>query len=585
MKKILLTWYGITDLRASLGIEYSDGPVLSALKAGDYTDVLILGYTNKEKNNLEMNVFENDLENAKNNFTKNKQNEVWNFINSYSNTDIAHNNFINLIKYELKNNNKNTDVSFHSVELSHLNDTEGIYDIAVQALDIVASWDVDKEVFFYLSPGTPVMAFVWAFAALRQPNIKKNLLASPIANKEPEIVSLPQEWLDWHSKQISQQGTHIEEYDIVFHLFGEQRMPSLLGILQFQTKKHVFVNSQQYPAKIMKQFLGDSNFDELKVNPFDPSDVKEKILKYLENESSDKSIGFNLTGGTKLMYAGALSACKKINATPFYFDIIHDKVIFLDDFRTQDIKPITSVETFITLNSNDLSISKKGLWNQIQNINQEKRKELTIFLWRYRSKISKLYRSIIPYVDDKKNFSIYKNNIQIEYTKDYDVTIEIENKIFTFSNWRDFPVYITGGWFEEYIYIQFEPLLQNKIIYDLRIGLEIAFKDKGIQKNAFGLSNLKNIVGDTYQELDIVFTDGKKLYIVECKAGNIKSDYIMKLQNITRYFGGLKGEGILAACFPPNSKVVKKKIADSSNISLISGKNLNYEIENIFVNS
>ena len=584
MKKILLTWYGITDLRASLGIEYSDGPILSALKAENYTDVLILGYTNKEKRNLEANTFENDLENAKNNFINNKQTEVWNFINSYSNTDIAHNSFINWIKYELKNNNKNTDVSFHSVELSHLNDTEGIYDIAVRALDIVATWNVDKEVFFYLSPGTPVMAFVWAFAALRHPNLKKNLLASPIANKKPEIVSLPQEWLDWHSKKISQQGKHIEKFDIVFHLFGEQRMPSLLGILQFQTNKHVFVNSQQYPAKIMKQFLGNSDFDELKVNPFDPSDAKEKILKYLENISSYKNIGFNLTGGTKLMYAGALSACKKLNATPFYFDIIHDKVIFLDDFKNQDIKPITSVETFIKLNSNDLSISKKGDWNQIQNINTEGRKALTMFLWKYRSKIAKLYRGMIPYVDNRQKFSIQKNNIYIEYTKDYDVTIKMENEVFSFSNWRDFPIYITGGWFEEYVYIQFEPLLKNQIIYDLRIGLEIAFKDKENQNNSSGLNKLKNLIGDTYQELDIVFTDGKKLYVVECKAGNIKSDHIMKLQNITRYFGGLKGEGILATCFPPNSQVVKKKIADSSNISLISGKNLNYEIENIFIN-
>ncbi|EDZ63474.1 hypothetical protein SMGD1_2036 [Sulfurimonas gotlandica GD1] len=582
MKKVLITWYGITDLRASLSIEYGDGPILSALKAESYTDVLILGYTNKEKGNIEQNIFENDLEKAQSNFISNKQTELWNFINTYSNTDLAHTNFINWVKRELKENKKNTEVSFHSVKLTHLNDTEGIYDIAVQALDIVASWNVEKEVFFYLSPGTPVMAFVWAFAALRQPNLKKNLLVSPIANKKPEIVSLPQEWLDWHSKQIVDSDKHIEEYDILFHLFGEQRMPSLLGVLQFPSQKHVFINSEQYPAKIMKQFIGNSSFDELKINPFDPSDVKEKILTYLQNTSSHQKIGFNLTGGTKLMYAGALAACKKINATPFYFDIIHDKLIFLNDFKNQDIKPITSVETFITLHSNDLSISKKGYWDQIQNINLEGREELTMFLWEHRSNIAKLYRDMIPYVDDRQKFSIQKNTIQIQYTKDYDVTIKIGNKVFTFSNWRDFPVYITGGWFEEYVYIQFKPLLENQIIYDLRIGLEIAFKDKGNQNNSFGLSKLKNIIGDTYQELDIIFTDGKKLYIVECKAGNIKSDHIMKLQNITRYFGGLKGEGILASCFPPNSQVVKKKIADSNNITLLTGRNFNMDMNSIF---
>jgi len=462
--------------------------------------------------------------------------------------------------------------------LSHLNDTEGIYNIAVEVLDIVASWNVEKEIFFYLSPGTPVMAFVWAFAALRHPNLDKKLLASPIMNKKPEVVSLPQEWLEWHSKSINESGEHIEEYDIVFHLFGEQRMPSLLGILQFQTKKHVFVNSKQYPANIMKPFLNDSEFAELSVEPFDPLETKDKVLQYLKNIPADAKIGFNLTGGTKLMYAGALSACKKINATPFYFDIIHDKLIFLDNFKTKEIKPITSVETFITLHSDNLFIAKQGYWNEISNINISDRELLTKTLWKARSKIAKLYRSIIPYVDDRRKFSIQKNNISIDFSSNYNVQIVIEGKEFTFTNWKDFPVYITGAWFEEYTYIQLKPLEDNGTIYDLRIGLEVGFKEQKNTKNSFGFDNLKDMFGDTYQELDITFTDGKKLYIVECKAGNIKSDYIMKLQNITKYFGGLKGQGILTSCFPPNSKVVKKKILDSKNIKLISGQYFNEEL-------
>ena len=49
MKKVLMTWYGITDLKASLGLEFNNGPILSALLAEEYTDILILGYTNKDK--------------------------------------------------------------------------------------------------------------------------------------------------------------------------------------------------------------------------------------------------------------------------------------------------------------------------------------------------------------------------------------------------------------------------------------------------------------------------------------------------------------------------------------------------------
>ena len=42
MKHYLLTWYGMTDLRAALSLEDTDGPVLSALRTGEYSDVVIL---------------------------------------------------------------------------------------------------------------------------------------------------------------------------------------------------------------------------------------------------------------------------------------------------------------------------------------------------------------------------------------------------------------------------------------------------------------------------------------------------------------------------------------------------------------
>jgi len=49
MKHYLLTWYGITDLRASLGLEPTDGLILGALRNGNFTDVVILAYTNPDK--------------------------------------------------------------------------------------------------------------------------------------------------------------------------------------------------------------------------------------------------------------------------------------------------------------------------------------------------------------------------------------------------------------------------------------------------------------------------------------------------------------------------------------------------------
>lgn len=44
-----MTWYGITDIRASIQFGEITGPVLGALLAEDYTDVVILGFTNSSK--------------------------------------------------------------------------------------------------------------------------------------------------------------------------------------------------------------------------------------------------------------------------------------------------------------------------------------------------------------------------------------------------------------------------------------------------------------------------------------------------------------------------------------------------------
>lgn len=216
MKKILMTWYGITDLKASLGLEYSQGPILSALLAEEYSDVLILGYTNNEKNLIDELTFEKDLIEAKNNFEENNQSEVWRFINKYSNTEIGHKHFIKWVKSQLEESKKNTEIIFLPIELAHLNDTEGIYDVATRALDLVANFNGEKEVSFYLSPGTPVMAFVWAFVALRHPSLKKRLIASPVANKLPEEVSLPEEWIEWHGRSLHDNTQDSKEYSYNF---------------------------------------------------------------------------------------------------------------------------------------------------------------------------------------------------------------------------------------------------------------------------------------------------------------------------------------------------------------------------------
>ena len=54
-----------------------------------------------------------------------------------------------------------------------------------------------------------------------------------------------------------------------------------------------------------------------------------------------------MTGGTKLMFAGALSACWELDLDPFYFEIRHHNVIFLRDGTHVPFVGISDVEDFL----------------------------------------------------------------------------------------------------------------------------------------------------------------------------------------------------------------------------------------------
>lgn len=123
---------------------------------------------------------------------------------------------------------------------------------------------------------------------------------------------MPAEWLDRHDASQTGSGSVVDGFDVTFHLFGEQRMPSLLGIRQFASKKHVFVNSKEYPASCVESFLDGNPFEELAVSPWDARSVHDSIIHHAKPLPANTRIGINLTGGTKMMFTGALSAARAL---------------------------------------------------------------------------------------------------------------------------------------------------------------------------------------------------------------------------------------------------------------------------------
>jgi len=553
MKKFLLTWYGITDLRASLGFENTGGPILGALAAELYSEAIILGYTRLDNDSVACTQIQRDFAgewHAIRSAGQEKDRDVTDaFISKFANTSAAHAHFTTWLKEKAAKSD--TRIRFQSENLRELNDTEGIYACAMRALELVAQESDDKQITLHLSPGTPVMAFVWAFAALNYPDLKKRLIASPVVGKAPEVVPLPAEWLEQYDAKREIMHSVVDEgdgFDVTYHLFGEQRMPSLLGIRQFDSKRHIFLNSPRYPAACMKPFIREGEFGELTVDPWNARDVHETIVRDARRLSPKARIGVNLTGGTKLMFAGALSAARALGAVPFYFDSPNRSVTFIDSLRRDSIKPINSVEPFLRVNSDGLSLADKSEMEGMSPDNQH----LTETLWEQRQKMGRIYKELNKYCDAFEPFHVQEAGFDFKLEENAIATIQGHGLDMVFDNWPDFAKFLCGGWLEEYVHLLCKPYEDAGVIHDLRINVKL------------NLSTTSQQNPDVeYNEIDIAFTDGFSLYIVECKAGKVTQEQVMKLQNLVRIYGGVEGRGIIACCSPPNAESVKKKIKDA----------------------
>ncbi len=564
MRKFLLTWYGITDFRASLGFENTHGPIAGAVTAEDYSDVVILCYTRVDNDASQLAEAKVAFASAWAAIRDAGLDKDWKatseFVTRFANTPAAHDHFVHWLKAKVQASGSSTRILFKGEKLRTLNDTEGIYACAIRALDFVAKEPAEKLVTLYLSPGTPVMAFVWALAALRYPDLEKRLIVSPVIGKPPEDISLPAEWLERYGGQ-QQSAQSVSGFDVIFHLFGEQRMPALLGMRQFESRHHVFVNSKEYPAACMHAFLKGAAFDELPVDPWDASAVRNQITRYAGKLPPGTRLGINVTGGTKLMFAGALSAARALGAVPFYFDSRNRRVTYVDSLRSETIRPINSIETFLLLNGDGLELAHDG---RVKAFSPERRL-LNETLWMHRRRISDFYKRLCSISDEherlRKNnaplspFDLDCNGLVIEFNKNKVVTVCGAGVDLRFDHWPGFAKYLSGGWLEEFAYLQCKPYEDLGIIQDLRLNVELRL---GRQT-----TGRQQPWSASYNELDISFTDGHSLYIVECKAGNVTQEQIMKLQNLVRFYGGVEGRGVVACCFEPATESVQKKIKDA----------------------
>ena len=146
MREYLVSWYGITDFKASLGIENS-GPLLGAVTSTNYTDIQILGYTKSE------DAVEQEFEDELKNLDVTDKVSANDFVYRWANTTPAHKYFIRWLESKIPENPANpinVSLGFTPVKLKRLNDTEGIYAAAVHLLETIADGCDAEETFVTL---------------------------------------------------------------------------------------------------------------------------------------------------------------------------------------------------------------------------------------------------------------------------------------------------------------------------------------------------------------------------------------------------------------------------------------------------
>ena len=112
---------------------------------------------------------------------------------------------------------------------------------------------------------------------------------------------------------------------------------------------------------------------------------------------------------------------------------------------------------------------------------------------------------------------------------------------------NDYGQYLGGGWLEEYVFTLLRAAEAKDLIHDLRIGIEVGYGGRAHSSREAPSG-----------EFDCAFTDGKRLWLVECKAGNVKQEHIQKLENNLKTYGGIAARGILVSSFPIVPTLVRR---------------------------
>ena len=360
------------------------------------------------------------------------------------------------------------------------------------------------------------------------------------------------------------------KFDVVLHLAGEQAVPNYMAVKLSEAQQHILLTTKKTKThyKLLAQMF--------------PSE--ERLIRHVEVEATDyaairttvsgisglegKKIGVNVTGGTKPMFAAALDVCREKGFTPFYIDTQERMISFFtgDYVKLPMPRVFETVEEFVRLGNYRI----KGAVKRSDDISDD-RKDLVKHFWENKDWVRRAIEDFSKATDKRyQNLKFsppecYREALSVILSprrgcKKEEALACAWERVFPSRtcDWRCAARFGAGEWFEEWLLLQFANSRKSSDFCDLCSGLSLAFADGNRERSV--------------QEIDVAFTDGYMLTLIECKAGAVYQEHVQKLENLRRQIGGAMGRGFLCAInYQYPSDIVVERV-QNGNISLVTGE-------------
>lgn len=290
----------------------------------------------------------------------------------------------------------------------------------------------------------------------------------------------------------------------IVNLVSEQTTPNFLFSKEMMQSgdELLFISSKKFEERIdwVVNALGYKN---CMINRIIlPDGVEEKWLQMIllikQHLSKDKKYIVNLTCGTKYMISAVPKAFDNIDAEFYYIPFPKNVILKIGDETCKEINYRISIKEYFDCNNTSIP-NQKGL---------TKSEEYT------QSIFNKFVSAQMDYAVIEKIRVGYREKrikiaeIEIKEHKEKKPQISELSNFLSKINFtpqetgylsKAETVYLTGGWFEEYIFSRLKKQFPEQD-FALGIGLPI--------------SNMKGI---NNRDLDVVFIYENKLFIIECK--------------------------------------------------------------------